>query len=107
MFTAYVLVPSCTKPVPPLGPVITNAAACTVDIIEDVAGGAPNIAQTIADCATTVADIIAVVQALLSNMPETSTTVATRAGRDVARAAYITNLQAWLAAAQVYDGGAR
>jgi hypothetical protein len=87
------------SPAPNVGPVITNAAACAIDVIEDLAGPI-DIAATIRDCGTTAAEIYALVSQLLANMPEASPTVATRTGVQVSRGDYVSHLQQWQAAAK-------
>lgn len=85
---------------PNVAPVISNAAACAVDIIEDVTV-AVDVAKTAADCGIAAADIYALVSSLLANMPETSGTAVTlHNGATVARGDYVSHLQQWQAAAK-------
>lgn len=98
-------VSACNTPVP-VAPsnIITPAAACAVDIVEDVTVAPTQalIAQTEADCGITAADLYADISALISAAQGTAK-VTTRRGRSVASAPYIAHLQAW----QALLGGAQ
>lgn len=78
---------------------ITNSAACAVDVIEDLSA-AIDIAATVRDCGIAAADIYALVSSLLANMPEAAPTVTTRTGVQVARGDYVSHLQQWQSAAK-------
>lgn len=88
---ALVIFLQCNNP--NVAPVISNSAACAVDIIEDVTV-AIDVAATVRDCGIAVADIYALVTSLLTNMPDAGVP----AGVKVSRSDYVTHLQQWQAA---------
>lgn len=89
---------------PNVAPVITNSAACAIDIIEDITV-AIDVVATAKHCGVAAADIYTLITSLLANMPETSgTSVTLHNGATVARGDYISHLQQWQAAAKVAAG---
>ncbi len=84
-----------------VGNAISDATACTIDVIEDVLV-AIDIAKTVIDCKLDATDIYNIATSLLANMPEASPTVTTQAGKMVARAEYVSHLTAWQTAAKNY-----
>lgn len=98
LLAAIVVCLACNNP--NVAPVISNSAACAVDILEDVTV-AVDVVATAKDCGMAASDIYALVSSLLNNMPEASAaTVTTHAGATVPRADYISHLKEWQAAAQ-------
>jgi hypothetical protein len=86
---------------PNVAPVISNGAACAIDVIEDITV-AVDVVATAKNCGIAAADIYALVTSLLANMPETSgTSVTTHNGATIARGDYVSHLQQWQAAAKL------
>ena len=98
---------ACNTPVPvsPIN-VISDAAACAIDVIEDfTATPTPALlAQTVQQCGIAANDIYQDVSALIRNAQSVDAgTVATRKGVSVVSAVYIGHLQQW--EALLSDGG--
>jgi hypothetical protein len=88
--------------------VISSAAACAIDVIEDVQQ-APTpqlLQQTLVDCGITAADLWADISALMSNAKSADAggTVTTKRGAAVVSDVYINHLQQWQA---LQSGGAQ
>ena len=94
-------------PVSPIN-VISNAAACSIDVIEDItiAPTPALLAQTLSDCGILAADLYADISALIAAAQiatDAGTTVTTRKGAIVVSSAYVVHLQQWQAL--MGDGG--
>ena len=83
-------------PVSPIN-VISNAAACAIDVIEDVtiAPTPALLAQTLSDCGILAADLYADISALIANAQATDAGAVTTRKGAVNSAAYVTHLQSW------------
>jgi|SRR5580692_6746010 hypothetical protein len=93
-----VFVVACPPPAN-TGNVITNAAACAIDVIEDVSQTPTPalLAQTLADCGLTAAELWADISALIANAQVSDAgTVTTRKGA-VVSSIYVSHLQQWQA----------
>jgi hypothetical protein len=88
--------------------VISSAAACAIDVIEDVQQ-APTpqlLQQTLIDCGITAADLWADISALMANAKssDAGAAVTTKRGAAVVSDVYINHLQQWQA---LQSGGAQ
>jgi hypothetical protein len=101
--TGTLLTSSCTPvPVSPAN-VISDVAACAIDVVEDItiAPTPALLAQTVATCGIAANDLYQDISALIKNAQTSSgdggsvATVTTRKGAVVVSSAYVQHLQSW------------
>lgn len=105
---AGLTMPGCPPPAN-TNNVISQAAACAIDIVEDVSQSptAQLLQQTITDCGITAAELYADIAQLVAQAGkvDAGAVVSTRRGAPVPRDVYVSHLQQWQQL--IADGGAR